>query len=49
MRDVTPDLFFASIAEREVHNARASVADFDACVRRYAESAARVRTRRRPC
>ena len=47
MRDVTPDLFFASIAEREVqYNARASVADFDACVRRYAESAARVRTRR---
>ena len=46
MRDVTPDLFFASIAEREVqYNARASVADFDA-VRRYAESAARVRTRR---
>ena len=44
MRDVTPDLFFASIAEREVqYNARASVADFDACVRRYAESAARVR------
>ncbi|WZB62959.1 alpha/beta hydrolase [Achromobacter xylosoxidans] len=47
MCDATPDLFFASIAEREVqYNARASVADFDACVRRYAESAARVRTRR---
>ena len=42
MRDVTPDLFFASIAEREVHNARASVADFDACVRA-------TRNRRRAC
>ena len=41
------DLFFPTIAEREVqYNARESVPDFDACVRRYAESSARVRTRR---
>ncbi|QYJ22059.1 alpha/beta hydrolase [Achromobacter sp. ES-001] len=41
------DLFFPTIAEREVqYNARESVADFDACVRRYAESSARVRSRR---
>src|SRR5690606_13816244 len=41
------DLFFPTIAEREVqYNARESVPDFDACVRRYAESSARVRARR---
>ena len=46
MRDATPDLFFASIAEREVqYNARASVADFDACVR-ATRNRRRVRTRR---
>lgn len=47
MRDVDIDLFFPTIAEREVqYNARESVADFDACVRRYAESAAAVKSRR---
>ncbi|KAG1356179.1 hypothetical protein G6F61_014617 [Rhizopus arrhizus] len=47
MHDTDIDLFFSSIAERDVqYNARESVADFDACVRRYAESSARVRTRR---
>ncbi|MEJ2896535.1 alpha/beta hydrolase [Bordetella avium] len=41
------DLFFASLAEREVeYNARASVPDFDACVRRYAQSAAAIRASR---
>lgn len=47
MRDADIDLFFPTIAEREVqYNARESVADFDACVRRYAESAAAVKSRR---
>lgn len=47
MHDTDIDLFFPTIAEREVqYNARESVPDFDACVRRYAESSARVRTRR---
>lgn len=47
MHNADIDLFFPTIAEREVqYNARESVPDFDACVRRYAESSARVRTRR---
>src|SRR6478609_9496503 len=47
MHNADIDLFFPTIAEREVqYNARESVADFDACVQRYAESSARVRTRR---
>ena len=44
MSDADIDLFFPTIAEREVqYNARESVPDFDACVRRYAESAAAVK------
>ena len=45
MHDTDIDLFFSSIPERDIqYNARESVPDFDACVRRYAESSARVRT-----
>ncbi|OVZ55252.1 esterase [Pigmentiphaga sp. NML080357] len=41
-----PDLLFADLAERAVqYNARASVPDFDACVREYAELAEVARQR----
>ena len=46
MESTESELFFSGQAERSVqYNARASVADFDACVREYAELSAEAKSR----